>query len=110
MRNITQPASLKITIFRSVFNTPYQTFFPVTFRITTPEKLCSDVVKHIEKCPFYGLNLLNFVYVVVFDVKTALGNVKLAILEELEFQTFFTSNFDVRQVRAFSSEKISGIL
>ena len=93
-----------------MYLTPYQTFFPVTFRITTPEKLCSDVVRHIEKCPFYGLNLLNFVYVVVFDVKTALGNVKLAILEEQEFQTFFTSNFDVRQVRTFSLEKISGIL
>ena len=29
----------------------------------------------------HSFNLLNFVYIVVFDVETALGNAKLKILE-----------------------------
>ena len=34
----------------------------------------------------HSLNLLNCVYIVVFDVETALENVKLAIVRRLEMQ------------------------
>ena len=34
----------------------------------------------------YSLNLLNFGYLVVFGIETALENAKLAILERIELQ------------------------
>ena len=38
-----------------------------------------------------SFDLLNLIYIVVFDVETALENAKLMILKGLELQIFFTS-------------------
>ena len=38
----------------------------------------------------FNLNLLNFVYIVAFDVKRALKNAKLGILERLELKSSLT--------------------
>ena len=38
------------------------------------------VLKNID---MYNLNLLNLIYIAVFDVETALENAKLTILERL---------------------------
>ena len=35
----------------------------------------------LKNIQIYSLNLLSFVYIVVFDVETVLENIKLAILE-----------------------------
>ena len=58
---------------------------------TLLKKLFSDVVKQtlLKSIPIHSLNLLNFVYTVVFDDETALEDVKLAILERLELPIFF---------------------
>ena len=66
----------------------------------------------------HGLNLLNFVGIVVFDVETSLENAKLAILEGLEFQIFFApldlggwgGGGQIWQIWKFSSGKWSRIL
>ena len=39
------------------------------------------LLKNIHR---HSLDLLNFLYIVMFDVKTALESAKLAILERLE--------------------------
>ena len=55
------------------------------------EKVFSDVVRHvIKKIKIVKLDLLKIVYIVVSDVETALESVKLAILERLELNFFFT--------------------
>ena len=43
----------------------------------------SDIMKHflLRSIHIHNLNLLNFVYVVVFDVKTALEKAILVVLE-----------------------------
>ena len=77
------------------------------------KKLLSYVVKHIllKSILFHSLNLLNFVDISVFDVKTALDIAKLAILEQLEWQVFLPlPNHGVGLIRTFSSEKFSSIL
>ena len=77
------------------------------------KKLLSYVVKHIllKSILFHSLNLLNFVDISVFDVKTALDIAKLAILEQLESQVFLPlPNHGVGLIRTFSSEKFSSIL
>ena len=53
--------------------------------------LFSDVVRHtlLKTIHIHNLDLLNFVYIVVFDVKTASENAKLVILERLELQIFY---------------------
>ena len=40
----------------------------------------------MKKYPYISLNLLTFVYVVEFNVETALENSKLVILEQLVLQ------------------------
>ena len=51
----------------------------------------SDVAKNtlLKNIDMYRLNLLNFIYIVVFDVKATLENAKLAILQRLELWIFF---------------------
>ena len=46
----------------------------------------SDVAKNtlLKNIDMHRLNLLNFIYIVVFDVKATLENAKLAILQLLE--------------------------
>ena len=65
----------------------------------------------LKNIDMYSLNLLNLIYIVVFDVETALENAELTILERLELQMFFTSVQPWwRQIRKFSLRKFSGIL
>ena len=70
-----------------------KTGIPV-FCITPLQTLWSDVVRHmsLKNVRIHGLNLLNFVYVAVFDVEIAVENAKLAILQKIELQTLFTSS------------------
>ena len=57
------------------------------------------------------LRLLDFVFIVGFDVEAPLDNVKLAILERVELHIFFSPSQPwLRQIRKFSSGKFSGIL
>ena len=42
-------------------------------------QMCSNML--LKNIQMNSLNLLSFVYIVVFDVETALENIKLAILE-----------------------------
>ena len=68
-------------------------FLPVfSFADERHKKLFSDVVKHmlLKSIHLHSLNLLNFVCIVGFNVKTALENAKLAILGGLVLQIFFT--------------------
>lgn len=53
-----------------------------------------ETVKHtlLKSIHLHSLNVICFVYVVVLDVKTALDNSKLAILERLELQIFCASS------------------
>lgn len=51
-------------------------------------KCCQMYV--IEKCPNAWFNLLKFCLYVAFDAEAVLENAKLAILEQIELQIFFT--------------------
>ena len=42
-------------------------------------RMCLNML--LKNIQINSLNLLSFVYIVVFDVETALDNIKLAILE-----------------------------
>ena len=80
-------------------------FFPgIFFCRLRLEKAFSDVVKHMlfENINIQSLNLLNFVYTIVFRFETEPENVKLAILKRLELQIFFAPSQP--------SGKFSGIL
>ena len=56
------------------------------------EKLYLVVARHmlLKNIHIHSLNVLNCVYIVVFDVETAIDNAKLAILGRLELQISFT--------------------
>ena len=54
-----------------------------SFDVSGQKKLFSNVIKHtlFKHIHIHGLDLLNFVYIFVFDVETALEDVKIAISE-----------------------------
>ena len=56
----------------------------------------TPMVKHIQSknMQVHILSLLNFVYIFVFDVETALQNAKLAILEQLELKKLLPSTME----------------
>ena len=59
----------------------------------------------------HSLDLINFVYIVVLDVGTALETAKLVILEWLQLQLFFAlPSHSEGQIRKSSSGKFSDIL
>ena len=60
----------------------------------------------------HSLNLLNFVYLVVLDVETAVKNAKFAILQRLEFASFFRllQTMARMHIMHFSAGKFSSIL
>ena len=45
----------------------------------------------LKSIDMYSLNLLNLIYIVLFDFETALENAELTILERVELQMFFAS-------------------
>ena len=61
-------------------------FWLLSFTVQAKKKLFSNVVKHMLLKNFLinRLNLLNFVYIAVSDIETALEHVKLRILGQLE--------------------------
>ena len=63
----------------------------------------SDVVKHmlLKNIHVHSLNLLNFDYLVVFDIEAALENSKLAILERIELQQENCSVFYKNQILVY---------
>ena len=68
----------------------------------------SDVVRHvIQKIKILKSYLLNIVYIVVFDVETALENLKLAILERLELDFFFSRPPNHGRIDVFPPENYS---
>ena len=68
----------------------------------------SNVVNHmlLKNIHIHSLNFLNFVYISVFDVETALENAKLAILERLELDIFFFPSHPWWVTETFSLRKI----
>ena len=56
-------------------------------------KVVSYLVKHMlmKNINIRSLNLLNFDYIVVFDVETAIETPILVVLERLELQMFFST-------------------
>ena len=50
------------------------------------------MVEHILLKNMCRLNLLNIIYIFVFDDEAALENAKLTILEQLEWQIFFSAS------------------
>ena len=71
------------------------------------------MVKHklLKNIHVHTLNLLNFVYIVVFDVEIAIENAKLVILERLVLKMFSTpSQLCWGEIRIFFLIKFSSIL
>lgn len=58
-----------------------------------------------------GLNLLDLIYIFVFDVEKVLKNAKLTLLVRLELQVFFTSSqlFFEKLFRYLTKTKMSSI-
>ena len=58
-----------------------------------------------------GLNLLDLIYILVFDVEKVLKNAKLTLLVRLELQVFFTSSqlFVEKLFRYLTKTKMSSI-
>ena len=58
-----------------------------------------------------GLNLLDLIYIFVFDVEKVLKNAKLTLLVRLELQVFFTSSqlFFEKLFRYLTKAKMSSI-
>ena len=52
----------------------------------------SDEVKHLllKDIQIHSVKVLNFIYIVVIDVETALESAKVSITEQLELKIFFT--------------------
>ena len=68
----------------------YIKFSPVIcwLRSETVVFTCSQTVP-LKNIHIHNLSLLNFVFIVVFDVEAVPENTKLAILERLESQSYF---------------------